>query len=616
MRGPIAIAIAAAALWLAAPAWAGHVSCGQTITTDTTLDADLTCPEDGVVVGAEGVKIDLGGHTVTGDGTGPTTGGDDDAGIRNPGWPGAEITNGRITGFEDGVFLRESHRNHVHALTVVANGFGISANTSAENRIDHNIVLENQRPAINLRFGSFENTVEHNAVSALNVSPRPFWGIFVFGAHDNRVADNSVTGFSDGIALEGDSARNVVEHNVSEQNGAGITLGLNEKDSRVTGNLTRRNAIGIRVEESRRNRIDQNEVHDNDTAGIALDRFGFGGSSTDNVIEQNQVSGSPTGVLLFNSDSNSIVGNTVSESDENGILITPNSDGNEVRDNTASGNGLDGINVQAVSATITSNSAFQNGAWGIEAASPASDGGGNRAWSNGEPAQCRNVVCGPGPPATLALSPESATNMVGDRHCVTAVVADPDGRRTPGIVVRFSVDSGEEGSVGSDANGQSEFCYDGPLTPRSDAISAYADTDGDGAQDPGEPADSASKSWVLPASSDRCRVRGTGSIVASNGDAAAFRIKAHVHNERSRGSLFYEDLGPADALVVRSSRMSSLACTGSNASVFGRTHGSAPLSFRIDVVDAGATGDSYRIRVSNGYDSGIQPLTSGNIWVH
>src|SRR5829696_8484752 len=54
----------------AGPASASHVSCGDRITADTTLDADLVnCPNHGIVIAADDVTLDLNGHLVDGDGT-------------------------------------------------------------------------------------------------------------------------------------------------------------------------------------------------------------------------------------------------------------------------------------------------------------------------------------------------------------------------------------------------------------------------------------------------------------------------------------------------------------------------------------------------------------------
>ena len=70
------------------------------ITQDTTLDSDLVnCPGDGVVIGANGITLDLAGHTI--DGTGPGAGGH---GVDNDeAHDGVAVTNGRIQEFQVGV---------------------------------------------------------------------------------------------------------------------------------------------------------------------------------------------------------------------------------------------------------------------------------------------------------------------------------------------------------------------------------------------------------------------------------------------------------------------------------------------------------------------------------
>ena len=67
-----AIVLGALALGLApASAAARHVECGDRITRDVRLDADLVnCPRNGLTVAADGITIDLGGHVVDGSGRG------------------------------------------------------------------------------------------------------------------------------------------------------------------------------------------------------------------------------------------------------------------------------------------------------------------------------------------------------------------------------------------------------------------------------------------------------------------------------------------------------------------------------------------------------------------
>src|SRR4051794_19728420 len=51
------------------PASGATLDCGDVLTTDTVLQADLLgCPGNGLVVGADDVTLNLNGHTISGDG--------------------------------------------------------------------------------------------------------------------------------------------------------------------------------------------------------------------------------------------------------------------------------------------------------------------------------------------------------------------------------------------------------------------------------------------------------------------------------------------------------------------------------------------------------------------
>lgn len=60
-----------AGVLVAIPAQAAPLACGDTITTDTTLTADLlACPGDGLIIGADNITLDCDGHKVTGTASG------------------------------------------------------------------------------------------------------------------------------------------------------------------------------------------------------------------------------------------------------------------------------------------------------------------------------------------------------------------------------------------------------------------------------------------------------------------------------------------------------------------------------------------------------------------
>ncbi|HXW58113.1 MAG TPA: hypothetical protein VEJ23_01415, partial [Solirubrobacteraceae bacterium] len=74
-------------------------TCGETVTTNVTLNTNLKCPENGLIVGANGITINLRGHTITG--TGPSSG--QYTGIDIDKQTGVTIKNGTVTGFYIGI---------------------------------------------------------------------------------------------------------------------------------------------------------------------------------------------------------------------------------------------------------------------------------------------------------------------------------------------------------------------------------------------------------------------------------------------------------------------------------------------------------------------------------
>jgi adhesin/invasin len=248
----------------------------------------------------------------------------------------------------------------------------------------------------------------------------------------------------------------------------------------------------------------------------------------------------------------------------------------------------------------------------------------------------------PGPPAKLVLDPKTATNEVGQEHCVTATVTDRFGNPTPGVTVVFSVTGavvveddeaqlGTGGEVTTDGQGEAEFCYTSEL-PGENLITAYADTDGDRTQDPDEPFDTATKTYVLPESTPNCELmmNDGGWIFAANGDKGTFggNAKVDANSQIERGSQEYTDHGPATPVHVKSTEILAVVCEGNNrATVWGTAtmtsdsvqYASGTFPFRVSVMDSGEPGraDTYDILVGNGYYSGAnRPLQGGNIQIH
>src|SRR4029077_20969036 len=111
-----------------------------------------------------------------------------------------------------------------------------------------------------------------------------------------------------------------------------------------------------------------------------------------------------------------------------------------------------------------------------------------------------------------------------------------------------------------------------------------------------------------------------GRITTTDGDKATFG--GNAKGAGPSGQEEYQDHGPAVVMNVHSIDVQSVVCSadGLSASIFGTAtiDGSGSVDFRIDVTDQGEPGssDTYEIRLSNGYDSGLQTLVGGNIQIH
>ena len=195
----------------------GSIACGIEITADTTLEADLVCERGpALVIVADGVTLDLGGHTVEGG----ARFGSDGPGIMLRSVSGCTVRNGTVQKFEAGVAVEGGAGNVIEGLTVQDNlgtpdsdyGDGIVVNASRDNVVRGNTVRRNGPfSGISLGRGASGNEVADNTVADNNMSHVPFpdagrqtMGIRVEGpeASHNRIIGNTVTGSGcDGIVV-------------------------------------------------------------------------------------------------------------------------------------------------------------------------------------------------------------------------------------------------------------------------------------------------------------------------------------------------------------------------------------------------------------------------------
>ena len=156
---------------LAAASARAQVVCGQLVTSDVKLKGDLTCTGPGLVVGAPGIVVDLGGRRITGDGGAADYGVDNSAGHAN-----VTVQHGRIEGFGVGVRVAGAAGNVIQRLRLGGNETGILLLTTSDAQILRNRISGNSANGVDLSTASGtivernQLTENENALRAL-VSP-------------------------------------------------------------------------------------------------------------------------------------------------------------------------------------------------------------------------------------------------------------------------------------------------------------------------------------------------------------------------------------------------------------------------------------------------------------
>ena len=132
------------------------ISCGDTITTDITLTADITnCTGHGIIIGADNIVLDCAGHTIAGMDAYNTYG------VKNidPGYANVTVKNCIVRDFEQGIYFGGTTHGNIINNTVVSNtDSGIRLYQSSSNQIT-NSVASNNGYGIMLFSGSSNNRI-------------------------------------------------------------------------------------------------------------------------------------------------------------------------------------------------------------------------------------------------------------------------------------------------------------------------------------------------------------------------------------------------------------------------------------------------------------------------
>jgi parallel beta-helix repeat protein len=374
-----------------------HVSCGDTITVDTTLDSDLIdCPNNGIVIGADNITLDLNGHTVAGNGEPVKPCPKEefcDVGLLNDGHHGVAVRHGSVRDFGVGVFIGTARHARVLGISSSRNPlFGIVVDASARSLVLNNSASGNVGPdgdGIGV-FGSHHVLILHNSIRRNGQL-----GIHVAESTHILIGENVISRNPTAISLEAN--RNVVSRNRVSRNGNGIGIAGNRnvvRGNRVERSRGAEGGFAIPLEHGDHNLIERNSIRYTQRSAISVG-FEPGGG---NVVRRNRIRGAGEhGILVdFKGKHTLLLGNVIRGAAEDGVLVKSSAKHTLLRGNRSFGANDDGIDIDSAATTLIGNTANRNHDLGIEALPGVTDGGRNKASGNGNPLQCTNVWCSSG----------------------------------------------------------------------------------------------------------------------------------------------------------------------------------------------------------------------------
>jgi parallel beta-helix repeat protein len=201
----------------------GTVQCGQIVQGIVTLTANLTCSEDGLIVGSDGTTINLNGFGIYGPGADS-----DKIGI------GVSENNiiingpGNISGFQAGILATNSRGLSINSAILQGNQIGVFLTGSSITSIKENTIKNNNIAVAShsaTRINAEDNSMVGNALA----------GVTLVNTIDSTFRNNSIQGSQNGIFLDAQSTGNTVQLNnargnvvdLNNANGLGLTVNQN-----------------------------------------------------------------------------------------------------------------------------------------------------------------------------------------------------------------------------------------------------------------------------------------------------------------------------------------------------------------------------------------------------
>jgi parallel beta-helix repeat protein len=294
-RVGLVAAVAGVALTLVAvPAHGASPSCGDVLTQSVELQSDLICSDPdpvGLVIGADGVTIDLGGHSIEGAQLAiDATGGYDDVTVRNGSLQnntegirlasvsGARVSRMMVRGGFAAIRADDGDHLQVSRVDACADYDPLSLRFESDDVVRDSTFCDGMLFAISI-FGSQRITFESNDVSG------PRNGVRLEDTHNSVVSANKVSDSHEvGISV-GSGSGNLIERNRAVRNTQGITVELGAVSTQV-----RKNSASFNVAEPFLSFLTRDGIGVYDPSTVLADNvanrnFGFGINAPNGAID-------------------------------------------------------------------------------------------------------------------------------------------------------------------------------------------------------------------------------------------------------------------------------------------------------------------------------------------
>lgn len=305
---------------------ATNVSCGQIVTSDVKLNADLNCTVTAIVIGADNVTVDLNGHTLTG------------AAQSDPFWFGVRtpintnfknirVINGTIEGFSRGVHIRNASGVVIQNLTISGSiDYGIFVREVTDLTI-RNVNMSDVTTGISIQEAT---DVAMSDVRLTGPGNLDSFGLQSMGVLLSRVSGGDIRGidvkkFLFGIKM---ACYGCLK---SELPNSGSV-----KDSVFSDTF-----VAVSVYAATNMTVAGNHIIHAGTPDTFGGGIGVAGPATNVRLVDNTISDSNRGIFMERITGSWIAGNIVLRNVFGGIEMFSDSIGNKITSNTALNNGYD-----------------------------------------------------------------------------------------------------------------------------------------------------------------------------------------------------------------------------------------------------------------------------------